>query len=152
MEPVRTNASNFVYRGPTPDIGDAWVQRKPADRAVLMAWLPSEEERAAIAAGALVELGIYGLEPIPPVSVGISRAHQLSPRGAELRDRAVLAIASSRRSRAYGYWQVSPDLWAELQAEGALDPSEGVPTLYGMPLMELEQAEPDTMLLFEPNR
>lgn len=150
MEPVRTNGSNFVYCGPTPDIGDAWVQRKPAEGTVLMAWRPSAEEREAIAAGALIELGIFGMEPIPPVSLGLSTATELSERGAELRDRAVRALAASRRSRAYGYWQVSPDVWADLQAERALDPGPGVPTLYGLPLMELTMPEAiDTMLLFE---
>jgi len=152
MEPVRTNGSNFVYRGPTPDIGDAWVQRKPAEGVVLMAWRPTPEEREAIAAGGLIELGIFGMEPIPPVSLALSAAHELSPRGAELRDRAVQTLAASRRSRAYGYWQVSPEVWEELQSEHALDPSTGVPTLYGLPLMMLtapEAAGADVMMLFE---
>lgn len=151
MEPVRTNGSNFVYRGPTPDVGDAWVQRKPHEGVVLMAWRPTSEEAEAIAQGALIELGIFGMEPIPPVSLAVSVATELSARGAELRDRAVRALAASRRSRAYGYWQVSSDVWAELQQERALDPSTGgVPTLYGLPLMELTHHEAaDTLMLFE---
>lgn len=60
MIPVRTAASNFVYRGPTPDVGDAWVERVPSEHAVYLDWQPSEEERAAIAAGALIRLGIFG--------------------------------------------------------------------------------------------
>ena len=72
MIPVRTARSNFVYRGPTPDIGDAWVERVPAERTVFMEWQPDPTERELIAAGALIRLGIYGMEPIPPVSLGIS--------------------------------------------------------------------------------
>jgi hypothetical protein len=70
--PVRTNRSNFVYRGPTPDIGDAWVERVPAERTVFMEWLLEPGELELIAAGATIRLGIYGMEPIPPVSLGIS--------------------------------------------------------------------------------
>lgn len=72
MVPVRTAASNFVYRGPTPDIGDAWVERVPAEHVVYLDWLASDEERAAIAGGALIRLGIHGMEPIPPVSLNVS--------------------------------------------------------------------------------
>ncbi len=72
MIPVRTSRSNFVYRGPSPEIGDAWVERLPAQRAVFMEWQPEPAERELIAAGALIRLGIYGMEPIPPVSLGIS--------------------------------------------------------------------------------
>jgi hypothetical protein len=72
MIPVRTSRSNFVYRGPTPDIGDAWVERVPSARAVYLEWQPDDAERELIAAGALIRLGIYGMEPIPPVSLGIS--------------------------------------------------------------------------------
>jgi hypothetical protein len=72
MIPVRTARSNFVYRGPTPDIGDAWVERVPAERSVFMEWQPDAAERLLIAAGALIRLGIYSMEPIPPVSLGIS--------------------------------------------------------------------------------
>ena len=77
MKPVRTPASNFVYRGPTIDIGDAWVERSTVRdhgrdvSVVRIAWLPTPEERQAIAAGALIELGILGMEPIPPVSLDV---------------------------------------------------------------------------------
>ena len=37
-----------------------------------MEWQPDPGERALIAGGALVRLGIYGMEPIPPVSLGVS--------------------------------------------------------------------------------
>ena len=69
MKPVRTVSSNFVYRGPAADIGDAWVERRPSERVVYLAWELDDADREAIAAGALVKLGIWGLEPIPPVSL-----------------------------------------------------------------------------------
>lgn len=69
MIPVRTRRSNFVYRGPTPDIGDAWVERAPDEHVVFMEWAPTDEERRDIAQGGLVRLGIYYMEPIPPVSL-----------------------------------------------------------------------------------
>lgn len=138
MIPVRTRASNFVYLGPTPDIGDAWVERRPAERAVMLTWKPSEEERAAIAAGGLVELGIYGMEPIPPVSVNVSERREISAIGATLRDAAQVELQKyDPRSVPAGYWSVSSDVWEDLQATEALDPSDGVPTLLGRPLMEI---------------
>ena len=78
MQPVRTNRSNAVYRGPTVDIGDAWVERakvttldgKPVN-AVFMDWQPDAYDRLSIANGATIRLGIWGMEPIPPVSLQI---------------------------------------------------------------------------------
>lgn len=72
MIPVRTARSNFVYRGPTPDIGDAWVERDPARRVVFMEWQLEPGELDLLNAGGLIRLGIFGMEPIPPVSLGIS--------------------------------------------------------------------------------
>ena len=75
MSPVRTNRSNAVYRGPTVDIGDAWVERTSVNEGgrrisvVFMDWQPDAAERALIASGALIRLGIWGMEPIPPVSL-----------------------------------------------------------------------------------
>lgn len=69
MIPVKTVSSNFVYRGPAPDIGDAWVERRPQERVVYLVWEPTEEERQEIAAGANLKMGIYNMEPIPPVSL-----------------------------------------------------------------------------------
>lgn len=143
MIPVRTRASNFVYRGPTPDIGDAWVERRPSERAVMLTWRPSDEERAAIAAGALVELGIYGQEPIPPVSVNVSDHAEISAGGATLRDRAMSElrrVSPPGPGRVPpGYWAISDDVWEDLQAHQALDPSDGVPTLLGRPLVRFPE-------------
>jgi hypothetical protein len=71
MDPIKTNRSNFVYKGPTPDIGDLACERttESGTPVVYSVWEPSEEERRAIAEGGYVKLGIWGMEPIPPVSV-----------------------------------------------------------------------------------
>jgi hypothetical protein len=78
MKPVRTKNSNAVYRGPTIDIGDAWVERvtrKLPDHGlvsiVYMDWLPSPAERAVLAQKGVIRLGIWGMEPIPPVSLEV---------------------------------------------------------------------------------
>lgn len=148
MIPVRTRASNFVYRGPTPDIGDAWCERAPAERAVYLDWQPSEEEREAIAAGALIRLGIHGMEPIPPVSLNVSEHPTLSEAATALRDRAhaeLRGISKGPASVPPGHWLVSSDVWQALQVEGALDPVAGVPCLWGRPLMEVPGADQGTL-------
>lgn len=78
MNPVKTAGSNFVYRGPTVDIGDIWVERAVISdgggprRVVYVDWQPTTEERKAIADGTgVVRLGILGMEPIPPVSLEV---------------------------------------------------------------------------------
>ena len=77
MKPVRTNRSNFVYRGPTLDIGDAWVERATIRMpegpvsVVYMDWQPTAEERDVIARKGVIRLGIWGMEPIPPVSLEV---------------------------------------------------------------------------------
>lgn len=78
MNPVRTSASNFVYIGPTVDIGDAWVERARASDGhvvrdvVFMDFVPSDAERDAIARGSgVIRVGIWGIEPIPPVSLEV---------------------------------------------------------------------------------
>lgn len=77
MKPVRTNRSNFVYRGPTLDIGDAWVERATVPalegplRVVYMDWQPTPEERETISRKGVIRVGIWGMEPIPPVSLEV---------------------------------------------------------------------------------
>ena len=149
MIPVRTNRSNFVYRGPTPDIGDAWVERR-RPREVYLTWRPSEEERAAIAAGALIELGIHGMEPIPPVSLNVADGLELSTAGAALRDRAkakLVEISASPWTVPAGHWLVSPDVWQDLQDEVALDTSgtSDLPVLWGRPLAVVDGADAGTL-------
>lgn len=70
MIPVATARSNMVYKGPRPEIGDLPCERiRPG--LIRSVWRPSEEERAFIAAGGLVELEIF-IEPIPPVALNCS--------------------------------------------------------------------------------
>jgi hypothetical protein len=69
MIPVKTVSSNFVYGGPTGDISDAWVERRPQERVVYLVWELDDEDRRAIAAGAQLKMGIHHMEPIPPVSL-----------------------------------------------------------------------------------
>lgn len=67
MRPVRTGASNDVYRGPSPDVGDLWVQRvRPGE--IRSVWELDDDERRLIADGGRIELAIFN-EPIPPVSL-----------------------------------------------------------------------------------
>ena len=44
MIPVRTRRSTTVYRGPSPAVGDAWVERVPSEDALYLTWKPSAEE------------------------------------------------------------------------------------------------------------
>ena len=81
MDPIKTAAANFVYRGPREDIGDLWVQRVPSDRSVRSAWDLTDEERRVIAAGGRIELAIFYMEPIPPVSLVVLPEEQTRPAG-----------------------------------------------------------------------
>lgn len=75
MKPRRTHLANFVYRldGGTED-NDLWVHKSvdaegfPISRSC---WVPIDEERAAIAAGANIELAVWGPEH-PPVSLALN--------------------------------------------------------------------------------
>lgn len=69
MKPRRTHESNRVYRlpGGTED-NDLWVtetfcSEEPDVPVILSTWEPTDEERAAIAAGANVELAVWGGQP-----------------------------------------------------------------------------------------
>ena len=59
--------SNLVYRGPVPEVADLPCQRLSAGHVYAVFEL-TDEDRAAIAAGANIMLGIHH-EPIPPVSL-----------------------------------------------------------------------------------
>lgn len=67
MRPVRHAGCNFVYRGPTPDIGDLHVQVQLSG-VVEVAYELDDNDRALIAAGGRLLLGIWS-QPIPPVSM-----------------------------------------------------------------------------------
>lgn len=146
MLPIRTRASNIVMRGPSPDVGDCWAEIRGRNETYVV-WKLSDEERAAIAAGANIELGIFQT-PMPPVSLNCSELGELSEAGAKLRDRAITvakAVSRGPQSLPPGYWVVSTDVWKALNDEAALDASAGVPTLLGRPLMEETGASPDTL-------
>lgn len=87
MDPIKTAAANFVYRGPHDDIGDLWVQRIPADaprgraEQIRSVWRPTDEERRMIAEGGAIELALWYAEPIPPLSVVALSAEQAQPVG-----------------------------------------------------------------------
>lgn len=63
MRAVRTARSNFVWTGPTPDIGDLHATVDRDVGRTTSVWEPTPEEREAIAAGANIALGVYGLHP-----------------------------------------------------------------------------------------
>ena len=73
MDPVKRSDHNFVYTGPTPDIGDLSVQREPG--VAYSHWKPTPEELATLNAGGEVRLGVFQ-EPMPPVSLGVAEAEE----------------------------------------------------------------------------
>jgi hypothetical protein len=69
VRPVKTEITDVVYRGPSPDIGDLWVHR--VEPGVIMSvWEPSVQERELMAQGGRVVLWIH-TEPIPPIALEI---------------------------------------------------------------------------------
>jgi hypothetical protein len=71
VNPIKTNRSNFVFRGPTLDIGDVWAEVDRSAGVVYVDWQPTEAERAAIGRGkGVVRLGILQF-PMPPVSLEV---------------------------------------------------------------------------------
>jgi hypothetical protein len=83
VNPVKTETANYVYVGPTVDIGDVWVTRSEhqiGDRiypVVYLDFVASPEEAADITAGAPVRIGIIGREPIPAINVAVHRGLQV---------------------------------------------------------------------------
>ena len=76
MRPRRTHESNNVFRllGGTED-NDLWVRVDTDSEGfpiVRSCWVPTDEERQAIADGANVELCVWG-QGHPPVSMGVVR-------------------------------------------------------------------------------
>lgn len=78
MKPIRTNRSNFTYRGPTPDIMDLPCERTRIEGGgqdgapiTYSVWELTQEERDFVARGGNIKLGILYAQPIPPVSLQI---------------------------------------------------------------------------------
>lgn len=85
MRPIRTPQSNFTYLGPRPDIGDLPCERvtyEDGEHVVYAVYELSNEDRAAIADGANVKLGIW-TEPIPPVSMHVTDEQTAEDQAAE---------------------------------------------------------------------
>jgi hypothetical protein len=71
MDPVSRRDHNFVYQGPTPEIGDLPCYRQPGE--VWSHWKPTPEELELLNHGGHVALGLFH-EPIPPISIGVVAA------------------------------------------------------------------------------
>jgi hypothetical protein len=85
VRPVRTEKSNLVYVGPTPDIGDLHCERvRPGY--IRSVWEFSPEERESIAKGANLSVSVL-TEPIPPMSMHLTREQGVGEDAPELRER-----------------------------------------------------------------
>lgn len=84
MRPRRTHASNQVFRlpGGTED-NDLWVTLRQDPRyglEISSTWQPTQAERDAIAAGANIELTVWG-HGHPPVALGLTAGPLGKPPG-----------------------------------------------------------------------
>jgi hypothetical protein len=79
MHPIKHGSSNLVYRGPTPNIGDLWVERVDPHH-VRVVYDLTDNDRALIAEGGRIELAMYH-EPIPPISMGVLPERMCRPVG-----------------------------------------------------------------------
>jgi hypothetical protein len=79
MHPIKHEASNMVYRGPTDDIGDLWVQRDKPHQ-VRVVYELDDNDRKLIAAGGRIELAMFH-EPIPPISMAVLPEGMCRPVG-----------------------------------------------------------------------
>lgn len=151
MRPVRTRASNFVYKGDGGLVSDAWVQLEPGANATILTWKPSEEERAAIADGALIDLVILYAKPIPPTVLNVSAHRELSVIGGAIRDRALevlqLTFPENPAMIPPGWWVVSLDMLEDGLVSEAFDPDreDGERTLFGRPVKADTAAPPATL-------
>lgn len=81
MKPRFHTGCNFVYRGPTPEIGDLHVFVNPKNRIVEVVYELDDDDRKMIAEGGTIRLGIHQA-PIPPVSLNVAPVN-MYPRKAE---------------------------------------------------------------------
>jgi hypothetical protein len=79
MRPVKTAAANWVYYGPTEDIGDLWCQRVEPGH-IRVVYELDDNERKLIAEGGRVELAML-YEPIPPISMAVLPEEMCRPVG-----------------------------------------------------------------------
>ncbi|HUR86033.1 MAG TPA: hypothetical protein VMY78_11865 [Solirubrobacteraceae bacterium] len=80
---MKHDGCNFVYRGPTADIGDLHVRRAPHEsggNVVEVVYELDDGDRRLIAEGGRIRLGIFN-EPIPPVSMAVIPESMCRPIG-----------------------------------------------------------------------
>lgn len=85
MRPVKVARSNFVMRGPSPDVGDLWVERTndwegTGCAAMVSTFRPSPDELAVLNAGGGIDLAIMG-RGMPPVAVNVCSPEDAEPVG-----------------------------------------------------------------------
>lgn len=87
MRPVRTASSNFVWTGPTADVGDLHtkIEAGPDYPITTSVWEPTPDERAAIAGGANIALRVLGIHP--PVDLFITSEQGVGEDAPEFRER-----------------------------------------------------------------
>ena len=84
MKPIRTPRTNTVDMGPvgtTIAPLPSWREADPGQggtTVVFSVWQPTDAERAAIAIGANILLGVWQ-DPIPPVYVGVVQGEEFEP-------------------------------------------------------------------------
>jgi hypothetical protein len=78
--PIKTQSTNFNYRGPREGIGDLPCERRSVDEgkatAIFATYQLEDWERKLISEGHNIELGIWYIEPIPPVSISVTPAQE----------------------------------------------------------------------------
>jgi hypothetical protein len=86
MRPVKVSTSNHNF-GPPPgregEIGDLPCQivDERGYREIVSVWEPTPEERAAIANGQNVRMGVGWIGGFPPVSLGVTHQTELVDAG-----------------------------------------------------------------------
>jgi hypothetical protein len=110
MRPVRTVYSDEVHTSPDPAIDDLHTTR--TEHGHQSVWIPTDEERAALAAGASVVLEVYAT-PHPAVSVAVGFVAELvDAESQEALERAAALSASGEA----GSWPPPLDEQPEARA------------------------------------
>lgn len=79
MDPVRTEWTELVYRGISPDVGDLWCHRQ-AHGCIMACYDFTPEERETVANGGRVVISLL-TEPIPPISLMVMTGEETEPIG-----------------------------------------------------------------------
>jgi hypothetical protein len=70
VQAIRTEQSNFTFLGPRPEVADLPGRLEKDQGRFFAVFALTDEERAMIANGAQVRIGIWSI-PIPPISMSI---------------------------------------------------------------------------------